>query len=86
METVRKMEDLAQMRNVDIRTVDREGLVDIGTVHIDSTLPRGQRFEDFLRQIRNPYCYRCGKIVVKVSFSDTDATLEDRLEHYLATL
>lgn len=86
METVRKMEDLAQMRNVDIRTVDREGLVDIGTVHIDSTLPREERFADFLQQIRNPYCYRCGKIVVKVSFSDTDATLEDRLEHYLATL
>ena len=86
METVRMMEDLAQMRKVDVRTVDREGLADIGTVQIDSTLPREERFADFLRQIKNPYCYRCGKIVVKVSFADTDATLEDRLEHYLATL
>lgn len=77
---------LAQMKEVDIHTVDRESLVDIRKVQIDGNLPRERRFEDFLRQIKNPYCYRCGKIVVKVSFSDTDVTLEDRLEHYLATL
>lgn len=77
---------LAQMKEVDIHTVDRESLVDIREVQIDGKLPRERRFEDFLRQIKNPYCYRCGKIVVKVSFSDTDVTLEDRLEHYLATL
>ena len=77
---------LAQMKEVDIHTVDRESLVDIREVQIDGKLPREQRFEDFLRQIRNPYCYRCGKIVIKISFSDTDVTLEDRLEHYLASL
>lgn len=85
METVNKI-DLQQMRQVDIRTVDRDSLTDIKDIQIDRTLPRGQRFEDFLRQIGNPYCYRCGKAVVKVSFADTDATLEDRLEQYLRTL
>ncbi|MDE6517464.1 MAG: hypothetical protein K2L18_06430 [Acetatifactor sp.] len=78
--------ELARMKEVDVHTVDRDSLVDIREVQIDGNLPREQRFEDFLRQIRNPYCYRCGKIVVKISFSDTDVTLEDRLEHYLATL
>lgn len=77
---------LAQMKEVDIHTIDRESLVDIREVKIDGKLPQEQRFKDFLRQIKNPYCYRCGKIVVKVSFSDTEVTLEDRLEHYLATL
>ena len=78
--------DLAQMRNVDVCAVDRESLADIREVQVDGSLPKEQRFRDFLQQIRNPYCYRCGKIVVKVSFADTDATLEDRLEHYLAAL
>lgn len=78
--------DLSQMRNVDIRKVDRDTLADITEVHIDGKLPRKERLADFIRQIRNPYCYRCGKVVVKVSFADTDATLEDRLEHYLKTL
>lgn len=85
METALKLQ-LAQMKEVDIHTVDRESLVDIREVQVDGRLPREQRFQDFLRQIKNPYCYRCGKMVVKVSFSDTDATLENRLEHYLATL
>ncbi len=77
---------LVQMKEVDINTVDRESLVDIRKVQVDGKLSREQRFEDFLRQIKNPYCYRCGKVVVKISFSDTDVTLEDRLEHYLATI
>lgn len=78
--------NLEQMKNVDIRTVDREALVDINDVHIDRNLPREERMENFIRQIKNPYCYRCGKAVVKVGFTDTEATLEDRLEHYLKTL
>lgn len=78
--------DFEQMRNVDVQTVDRDSLVDINEVQIDGKLPREQRLAEFIRQIRNPYCYRCGKVVVKVSFANTDATLEDRLEHYLKTL
>lgn len=78
--------DFEQMRNVDVRTVERESLADISKIHIDTRMPREQRLADFVRQIGNPYCYRCGKVVVKVSFAETDATLEDRLEHYLKTL
>lgn len=78
--------DLEKMKNVDIQSIERESLVDINEVRIDGKLPREQRLAEFIRQIGNPYCYRCGKVVVKVSFADTDATLEDRLEHYLKTL
>ena len=85
MGTIQNM-DFKQMRNVDVRTVERESLVDISKIYIDPRMPREQRLADFVRQIGNPYCYRCGKVVVKVSFAETDATLEDRLEHYLKTL
>ena len=85
MGTIQNM-DFKQMRNVDVRTVERESLADISKIHIDTRMPREQRLADFVRQIWNPYCYRCGKVVVKVSFAETNATLEDRLEHYLKTL
>lgn len=85
MGTIQNM-DFKQMRNVDVRTVERESLADISKIHIDTRMPREQRLADFVRQIGNPYCYRCGKVVVKVSFAETDATLEERLEHYLKTL
>ena len=78
--------DWEQMKSIDIRTVEQDSLVDIKEVQIDEKLPRKQRFAEFLRQIGNPYCYRCGKVIVKVSFADTDTTLEDLLEHYLKTM
>lgn len=74
---------LEEMKAVDIRTVKPEDLVDIRDVHIDRTLPKEERIKDFIRQIKNPYCYKCGDIVVKATFSDTEETLEDRMEHYL---
>lgn len=85
METLEKI-NLEELKNVDIRTVDRDSLVDINDVKIDMNLPREERLIEFIRQIKNPYCYRCGKVVVKVSFADTEVTLEDRLINYLKSL
>ena len=78
-----EMMTLEEMKAVDIRTVDPDTLVDIRDVHIDRTLPKEERIKSFIRQIKNPYVYKCGDIIVKATFSDTDETLEDRMEHYL---
>ena len=61
--------------DMDIRAVDPAALVDIRDVKVNTALP----------QIGNPYCYRHGKYVVRVSFTDTDISLEDRLEAYIRT-
>ena len=74
---------LEEMREVDVRTVQREDQVDIRDVEIDPELPREERIKSFVRQIGNPYCFKVGNVVVKTSFADTDVTLDDRLEHYL---
>lgn len=76
-------ESLEAMRNVDIRTVDPATLHDIRDVTVHVELPKRERMLDYIRQIGNPYCYRYGKYVVKVSFADTECTLEDRLRSYL---
>ena len=75
-----------QLRSVDFRTVDPSALVDINDVKVSRNLPQQERVVDFIRQIRNPYLYKCGDMIVKVSFADTDETLEDRLEGYFQTL
>ena len=72
-----------EMKNVDVRTVSRDDLVDIRDVHIDRSLPKEERVRSFVQQIRNPYCFKCGNVVVKTRFTDTDVTLEERMEHYL---
>lgn len=76
-------EAVLAMKDVDIRTVDPETLRDIRNVEVRGELPKKERMLDFIRQIGNPYCYRHGKYVVKVSFTDTDVTLEERMLSYI---
>ena len=76
-------EQLDAMQNVDVRAVDPATLRDIRDVEVNTALPKRERILDFIRQIGNPYCCRHGKYVVKVSFTDTDVTLEDRMLSYI---
>jgi hypothetical protein len=78
--------NISALRNVDIRTVDRASLIDLKDVPINRNLPRHERLADFVRRIGNPYCYKCGDVVVKESHSSNDRTLEDCLEQYIGTL
>lgn len=74
---------IINMKNIDLNTVDRDELVDIRDVKVNTALPKQERAIDFIRQIGNPYCYKHGKYVVKVGFSDTEVSLEERLAGYI---
>ena len=58
-------------------------LADIRDVSVDQTLPKEERIAEFLRQIKNPYCFRCGKFTVRARFSDNGVSLEERLKQIL---
>ena len=73
----------SDMRKADPDHIDRDALVDIRDVKVNTALPKRERALDFIRQIKNPYCYRHGKYVVKVAFSDTEVSLEERLAGYI---
>ena len=76
-------ETIMAMQDVDIRTVELEMLRDIRDVQIHADLPKKERILDSIQQIGNPYCYRHGKYIVKISFTDTDVTLEQRMLSYI---
>ena len=71
------------MKNVDIRTVRREELADIGEVKINKEKNREGQIRDYLEQIKNPYCYKYGEYIVKIGFEDTTVTLTDRLQELI---
>ena len=77
--------DLDAMPAVDMKTIDPDELRDIRDVEINTELPLKERMIDYIGQIGNPYCYRHGKYVVKISFADTDITLEERMLSYIRT-
>lgn len=80
------MMSVEAMRNIDPRTVDRSTLMQRSSVRLDPSAPREERLRDFIRQIKNPYCYLDGKTVVKIIFTNTATTIEDCLENYLRGL
>lgn len=75
---------LEEMRAVDPRTVDRNTLMQRSSVKINPGADKEERIRDFISQIGNPYCYLDGDMVVKISFSDTDRTIEDCIHAYLS--
>lgn len=79
-------EQLEMLRQTDIHTVNRDELVDISTIQIDTTLPRQERMESYLAQIKNPYCFKCGQMAVKVSFALDGPDLQERLVEHIKSL
>ena len=57
--------------------------VDIKSVHVDPALPRNERIMEFIRQIKDPYCYKCGAFTVRVKYAENGISLEDCLRRIL---
>lgn len=64
---------------VDVRNVDKNTLTDVSKINIDTSLPVSERIENFVNQVKNPYCYKDGGLVIGIAYEDTDITLRDRL-------
>lgn len=62
---------------------ENKDLIDIRTVNIDTELPKEKRIENYIQQIKNPYQFRCGKMVVQIFFADTEVTLDECLKQYI---
>ena len=65
------MMGIETMKNVSPKTVDRSTLVQRSSIRLNPAAPREDRLREFIKQIRNPYCYLDGKTVVKISFAAT---------------
>lgn len=78
--------DLKKMKEVNLEEIDKNELVDIRDVEIDLNQTKEEKVRSFLKQIKNPYCYKCGKVSVKISFSDNGKSLEELLSDYILSL
>ena len=80
------MMGIETMKSVSPKTVDRSTLVQRSSIRLDPAAPREDRLREFIKQIRNPYCYLDGNNQGENSVAATDTTMEDCLEHYLRGL
>lgn len=69
---------------VNAATADQ--LVDIRDVKIDRSLPSEERIKSFIEQIKNPYRFKVGNTVVRVSFANTQNTITDNFINMIASM
>ena len=51
------------------KDISAEPLADIRHVSVNKDLSREERIAEFVRQIKDPYCFKCGKFTVRASFA-----------------
>lgn len=75
-----------ELQSVDIRTVKPEDIVDIQQIKIDDGLSQQEKRSEFIRQVKNPYCFRVGKVIVKASYSGNGVSLNERFEELVMSV
>lgn len=78
--------DISSMKDIDIRNVDKNNLVDLDTVEIDPAKPIQERIQSFLKQIQNPYCFRIGDVAVKVNYRSDGPSFQQNFEDVLRSM
>ena len=69
--TMNWLEQIRQMKNRDIRTIEQHELQE---------LPQEERLKNLLDKVRNPYCYLDNGIIVKLNFAPRgSSTLSERV-------
>ena len=63
-----------------------DSLIDIRNVKLDRNLGQAERVRSYLQQIKNPYCFKVGDVVVNVAYTEGGATLNDCFADMLSLL
>jgi len=80
------LEQLQAMKNSIYEPIDKDDLVDIRDVKINQALPVEDRILQFIALTKNPYLYKYGDKVVRISFAETEVTFEERMKGYFEML
>ena len=62
-----------------------DSLVDIRDVKIDRSMSVEDRMKSYV-EIKNPYMFKVGNTVVRVSYANTQATINDNFVNLLASM
>lgn len=74
------------MNQMALDSVERDHLIDIRNVQIDNTLSSEEKIKSFVQQVKNPYCFKVGSVVVRVSYAESQTTLNDQFYNMLSIM
>lgn len=65
---------------------EKENLVQRSSITLESCNTSKEKIEQYVSQIKNPYCYLEGDTVVTIHFSETGKTIDDCIKDYYKNL
>ena len=72
------------MKQANSRT--QNDLVDIRDVHINPNQSKEDRVKSFVQQIKDPYNFKVGDVVVHVSYAATARSINDNFSNMLSAI
>ena len=63
-----------------------DSLVDIRSVKIDPAQTVEERMKSYVEQIKNPYMFKVGGTIVRVSYANTQETINDNFVNLLSSI
>jgi len=79
-------EKLDRCRNVNLEDVTLDDVDEISSIKIDKRKPSNERILEFIIKVKNPYIFKVNGKLIRISFTDTDKTVEDCLTRVLENL
>ncbi len=61
-------------------------LVDIDTVKVDISLPIEERVKQYVQQVKNPYRFLAGGVIVNIAHNNSGLKLETAVSSYLSDI
>lgn len=77
------LEMIDDFMSVNMDTVDVGTLADISTLKLDNSLPKEKRMDYVLEKLKNPFCFRCGEMGIKLEFDDNAPPMGEVLTNLL---
>lgn len=75
---------LQELQALEADDPPKEERVDIRNVSVDMDAPVATRIQQLLKQVRNPYAFKCGDVAVNIEFMPDGKPLSEAMVSYLS--
>lgn len=80
------IEELQNMKNINIMQVEREQLVDLNEIYIDSSKSVDSRVKEYMEQVQNPFLVKVGDYILKFEYADCEKGMDERMMEYVSKI
>lgn len=75
--------NIKKLKSTNFGSLGKENLVNLKDINIDINTPKQQRIEKYFDDIKNPYLFISGDLVVHIEYGENDISLQQKIENII---